>query len=64
MDMCPKCNEYTMDYDIFKGRAICTYNGCGFKKTMSEDNYIIHYADITKYVVIPSKLEVRVKKIK
>jgi hypothetical protein len=67
VDKCPKCQEYSLDYDIFEGKAICTHNGCGFSKRMSEDKYIIFYADFTKYVVIPIHLQNKIdltKKLK
>ena len=61
MDKCPKCHQHSLDYDPFKSIAICTHNGCGFRKKMTEDQYIVKYADLSKYVLLPQRIEKKVK---
>jgi hypothetical protein len=61
MDKCPKCKEYCLDFDPSKAVAICTNNGCGFRRKMTEDVYIVYYADRSKYVLIPPRIKRKFK---
>lgn len=62
MNKCPECGEYSLDYDVFEKRAICTHNSCGFKKPIDEADYIIKYSNVSKYAVIPKGIEEKIKR--
>ena len=60
MDKCPECKEYTLYFDIYKKNAVCKRPVCGFTEKMTEDEYILKHvedADLSRYTVIPTKLE-------
>ncbi len=61
MDKCPACKKYSLDYDVFEGEAICSHNGCSYKKIMREDEYIIKYADRSRYVLLPAWIIEKIK---
>lgn len=61
MDKCPKCLEYSLDFDLFKNVAVCYNNDCSYNEKMSEDKYILKLADKAKYVVLPTYLLEKIK---
>lgn len=52
MDECPKCESYSLDYDPFIHKVVCTH--CGWHKKMSEKKYYQTLADKSYYVCVPN----------
>jgi len=64
MDECPECGHYSLSYNVFEKKAICTHNSCNFSEEMPEDQYIIKYAEISKYALLPIWILEKIKREK
>ena len=53
IDICPKCKKHTLSYNIYNHIAVCYNKKCAFKEAISQKEYIIKYADKSRYVVLP-----------